>query len=102
METFKKRRTYYEDDNMEISLMEMSGHLFAHIVFFNLKKSSIIKAREVWDEIKEKCYRLGYDQINAYTKDTRIIELFDGWEHLGSFEHETEGKYEVARWVLTL
>lgn len=101
MEAYKKRRTYFEDDDIEISLMELGGHLFAHIVFFNAKKSSVKKAREVWDEIKDKCFWLGYEQINAYTKDLRVIKLFEGWEHLGSFEHETEGKYEVARWVLT-
>ena len=96
---YNKRRTYYEDDDFAISLEELSGQLFVHLAIFKASKRVITKAKEIWQEIQDKCYWLGYEQINTYTTEMRVVSFFKGWERLGEFEKD--GKhYEVARWVL--
>lgn len=97
--TYEKRRTYFDNSDFDMSLEEMDGHLFVHLVFFHVSKTSINKARSVWEEVKNKCYWLGYEHINTYTTDMRIVKLFDGWEHIGEYKYEGK-KYEVARWEL--
>lgn len=97
---YNQRRTYFENEDFDLSLEEKDGHLFVHLVFFNVTKKAVNRVKAVWEEVRAKCYWLGYEQINTYTKDLRVVKLFDNYELLGEFDLDGE-KYEVARWVLT-
>mgnify|MGYP001553592429 CR=1 FL=1 len=98
---YRKRRTYYENEDYNLSLEEKDGLLFVHLIFFNVSKNIIKDISSKWNEIKEKCYWLGYEYIYTYTTDPRVPKLFDGWEPVTEVNYYGT-KYEVIRWELKL
>lgn len=90
-----RRETYYQDNDIKVYLEEIDNNVFIHVGIYNMSKSILRKIKEKWGEIVLKMYYLGYEEVFAYTKDNRIINLIGGAEKIGK-----EKDYEVYKWDL--
>jgi hypothetical protein len=90
-----ERKTYYEDDDIRVYLENINDNVFIHVGIFNMSKNILSKIKEKWAEVAIKMYFLGYEELFAYTKDRRIINLIGGAEKIGQ-----EKDYEVYKWDL--
>lgn len=90
-----ERETYYQDDDIKVYLEEINTEVFMHVGIYNMSKSILRKIREKWGEIVIKMYYLGYEEVFAYTKDSRIIKMIGGAEKIGEYKG-----YEVYKWEL--
>lgn len=90
-----ERKTYYEDEDIKVYLENIDDNVFIHVGIFNMSKSVLNKIKEKWGEVAIKMYSLGYEEIFAYTKDNRIINLIGGADML-----ERVNDYEVYKWDL--
>lgn len=89
------RETYYEDDDIKVYLENMNDNVVIHVAIYNMTKSVLRKIKAKWGEVVQLAYYDGYENLFAYTKDPRIINLIGGAEYVG----EGDG-YEVYRWDL--
>lgn len=96
---YKKRWTYFENDDFTLSLEEANGELYVHLALDHVSKTSINEVRRVWEEIKYECFWLGYENIYSYTSDMRVVKLFEGWSPIGKVNYN-ETEYEIVRWEL--
>lgn len=90
-----ERKTYYEDEDFRVYLENINDQVFIHVAIFNAVKSSFNRIKEKWGEIVIKMYNLGYEELFAYTKDSRVVNMIGGAEKIG----ESQG-YEVYKWDL--
>jgi hypothetical protein len=90
-----ERKTYYEDDDIRVYLENIDNNVFIHVGIFNMSKSILRKIKEKWGEVVIKMYFLGYEELFAYSKDKRIINMIGGAELIGQ-----GGEYEVYKWDL--
>lgn len=91
-----ERRTYYVDDDIKVYLENIDENVFIHVGIFNMSKAVLRKIREKWGEVVLKMYGLGYEELFAYTKDRRIVDMIGGAEKIA----DKEG-YEVFKWDLS-
>lgn len=89
------RKTYYRDDDIHVYLDNIDEQVFVHVGIVNATKETIARIQEKWGEIVMKMYYLGYEELFAYTKDPRIINMIGGAEKIG--QHQD---YEVYKWDL--
>lgn len=89
------RQTYYEDEDIKVYLEEIDDNIFIHVGIFNISKSILQRIKEKWGEVVIKMYVLGYEELFAYTKDRRIINMIGGAVKIGQ-----EKDYEVYKWEL--
>lgn len=90
-----ERKTYYEDEDIKVYLENINDCVFIHVGIHNMSKSVLRKIKEKWGEVVLKMYALGYEELFAYTKDSRIINMIGGSEKLD----QAKG-YEVYKWDL--
>ena len=90
-----ERKTYYQDDDIKVYLENINDQVFVHVAIYNANKSVFNKILQKWGEVVLKVYAAGYDNLFAYTKDSRIIKMIGGGEKIG--EHEG---FEVYKWEL--
>jgi hypothetical protein len=90
-----QRKRYYEDDDIRVYLEEIQENVFIHVAITHATKASIKRMKEKWGEVVMKMYWLGYEELFAYSKDRRVIDMIGGAEKIG--EHED---YEVWKWAL--
>lgn len=89
------RRTYRETDNFRIWLEDIKDQLFIHVAIYNSTPSVVREIKEGWAELMIDAYFEGYEDVFAYTKDSRIIKLLGGAVKIGKHED-----YEVWKWEL--
>lgn len=90
------RKTYYRDDDIHVYLDNIDEQVFIHVGIDNATKETVDLIKQKWGEIVLKMYFLGYEEVFAYTKDPRIINMIGGAEKIG--QHQD---YEVYKWDLT-
>lgn len=88
-------RTYHETDEYRIWLEDINEQLFIHVAIYDGRKSVITDIKEKWAELMIDAYFEGYEDVFAYTKDSRIVNIIGGATKIG--EHEG---YEVWKWEL--
>lgn len=91
-----ERVTYYEDDDIKVYLENMSDNVVIHVAIYNMSKAVLRKIRAKWGEVVQLAYYDGYENLFAYTKDPRIINLIGGAEKIGTADGQ-----EVYRWDLS-
>ncbi len=96
-----KRRTYFENDNFRIYLEEIQGNVFVHVAIHNATVSVVKDIKEKWTEIVLRMYFLGYEELFAYTNDSRIIELIGGATKVADNIKFQNKNYEVWKWDLS-
>jgi len=92
-------KVFYDDDQITLKLEEVDAHLMVHLVIKKALPSSIKKARIVFQEIKERAYWQGYEQIYTYTKDDRMLKFFGANKVISNVEYKGE-TYKVVQWDL--
>lgn len=90
-----KRKDYYKDDDFKVYLEEIDKQIFIHVAIDNFSRPILRRIQEKWGEVAIKVYENGYNELFAYTKDSRIIKMIGGAKKIG--QHE---KYEVWEWAL--
>lgn len=90
-----ERKTYYEDENFRVYLEDINGQVAIHVAIYNISKSVFKQIKQKWAEVLVKMYYAGYEEVFAYTKDSRIVKMIGGAEMVG----EAKG-YEVWKWEL--
>lgn len=94
--TVSEKKTWYEDENYEVTYMVCNNELYGHLQIFNLTKS-------VYKDIPKKVHaflanakKSGWEAVYSYTDDDRVIRLLDG---KGRIIGEAEG-HKVVQWEL--
>lgn len=90
-----ERKTYYRDDDVHVYLENIDDQVFVHVGIDHATKETVDRIKEKWGEIVMKMYFLGYEELFAYTKDPRIVNMIGGAEKIG--QHQD---YEVYKWDL--
>lgn len=93
------KREFYSDDDLTVTLEEADGNLMAHVVLYSASKASINRVLQVWQEIKERAYWQGYEEIYTYSNEPRMFDIVKGGEQVGEFEKDGI-KYKVWKWEL--
>jgi len=97
---WKKRRTFFEDDDVKVSLEEINDALYVHCIFHNCTLHSVKWIKDIWQNLKERCYFAGYDAIYSYTKDLRVVKLFPDWQLVSEVVDDNGEKWQVVKWEL--
>lgn len=94
------KATFYEDEDIKVTLEEMDGYLMAHLTIYQFSKSVHKKVLSLREEIINRAYFSGYDAIYSYTADERIPRLIgEELEELGDFYFHGKN-YKVWKWEL--
>lgn len=94
------QKEFYKDDDLTVTLEEGDGNLMAHVAVHSASKSSIGRILEIWDDIRNRAYWQGYEEIYTYSNEPRMFEIVKGGEQVGEFEKDGI-KYKVWKWDLT-
>lgn len=89
-----QRKTYVETNDFKVYLEEIQGQVFIHVHIYNFSKSILKEIKKYWAEIVYRMYLLGYENLYAYTKDHRIINMIGGAKQID----KTKDNYEVWKW----
>lgn len=90
-----ERKTYYEDDDFRVYLEYFADNLVVHVVIFKASIPTIRRIKEVWSEVMINAWFEGFEDVFAYTKDPRIINIIGGAEKVKQIDD-----MEVWKWDL--
>lgn len=85
----------YQDDDLLVEGELIKGNPFLHCTVLDFKKSTMVKALDLWEDIKIGFYLEGYDEIFSVSKNKRFIKFIRGVLH-----KELDGEVGVYKWEL--